>query len=189
MGRPSKLTLEQWTEIEARMLSGESRTSLGREFGIAESSIRERFKGHTDSIKSVATKMADATLALRSLPVAAQISANGLARKLIEVSENLAMAAVHGSATAHRLNALANSEVARVDDADPMASLDSLRNVGVLTKLANDSASIGLNLLSANKERIAKLNEIEEAPEHPGVLVVPGVIQDQKAWTKLVQSK
>lgn len=190
MGRKSKLTEAQWAEIESRMLNGESRTSLGKEFGIAESSIREKFKGQTDTIKVVANKMADAALALRSLPIPAQITANSLARKLIDISENLASAAMHGSATAHRLNALANSEVSKVDDADPLKSIKQLRNVGVLTKLANESASIGINLLAANKALVERQNApLDEQGEHPGVLVVPGVIEDAGAWTKLVQKK
>lgn len=188
MGRKSKLTEAQWAEIESRMLNGESRTSLGKEFGIAESSIREKFKGQTDTIKVVANKMADAALALRSLPIPAQITANSLARKLIDISENLASAAMHGSATAHRLNALANSEVSKVDDADPLKSIKQLRNVGVLTKLANESASIGINLLAANKEAIKRMNE-PQGDDGPasGVLVVPGVIDNPSAWTQLVQ--
>jgi len=69
---------------------------------------------------------------------------------------------MHGAATAHRLNALANSEVAKVDDSSPLSSLENLRGVGVLTKLANESANIALNLLAANKDRVANI-EAEEA--------------------------
>lgn len=190
MGRKSKLTDAQWAEIESRLLNGESRTSLGKEFGVAESSIRQKFKGQVETIKAVAGKVADAAIALRALPISAQITANSLARKLVDISENLASAALHGSATAHRLNALANSEVGKVDDADPMASLENLRNVGVLTKLANESASIGINLLAANKETIKRMNEPDATEGGPaqGVLVVPGVIDNPSAWTKLVQS-
>jgi hypothetical protein len=85
-----------------------------------------------------------------------------LAERLRNISASLASAAELGSATAHRLHALANSEVAKVDDAEPMASLDSLRNVGVLTKLANESSHIALNLLASNKERMAQQDEAGE---------------------------
>lgn len=88
-----------------------------------------------------------------------QYIAVSLAEKLRNISQSLASAAEHGAATAHRLNALANGEVSRVDDADPMASLENLRNVGVLTKLANDSSHIALNLLAANKDRMQKMDE------------------------------
>lgn len=60
--------------------------------------------------------------------------------------------------TAHRLQALANSEVQKVDDAEPLASLEALRGVQVLTKLANESAQTGLNLLTANKKTVEDNN-------------------------------
>jgi hypothetical protein len=37
--------------------------------------------------------------------------------------------------------------------------LDNLRNVGVLTKLANESAHVALNLLAANKDRVKQLDD------------------------------
>ena len=46
-----------------------------------------------------------------------------------------------------------------MDDAEPMASLDSLRNVGVLTKLANESSHIALTLLAANKDRVKAMDD------------------------------
>lgn len=70
-----------------------------------------------------------------------------------------------GAATAHRLSAIANSQVAKVDDADPSKSMDMLRDVAVLTKMANDASTIGLNLLSANKEMVKNANlELEDDP-------------------------
>jgi hypothetical protein len=55
---------------------------------------------------------------------------------------------------------LANSEVNKVDDADPLNhdSIEALKGVGVLTKLANDSSQIAVNLLSANKDMIKEVN-------------------------------
>jgi len=169
MGRKSKLNPLQWAEIERRLLEGESRTGLGREFGISEAAIRERFSGPMDKVKAAAAKIVDAERAMAELPPLAQITANSLARKLRSISESLASAAELGAATAHRLNALANSEVGKVDDAAPMESIANLRNVGVLTKLANESASIGVNLLAANRETIQRMNapETDVTPKAP----------------------
>ncbi len=52
-----------------------------------------------------------------------------------------------------------------MDDADPMASIDSLKNVGVLAKLANESSAIALNLLSANEDRVKQMEEDAEPPK------------------------
>lgn len=181
MGRKSKLSPEQWAEIAARLLEGESRRALGREFGISEASIREKLAGPVDEIKDVAKALADAETRLAALPPLAQVSAQTLASKLRNISANLASAAEYGSATAHRLNALANSEVSKVDDAKPMESLENLRNVGVLTKLANDSASIALNLVAANKDRIKQLEE--EKPAEAQAPLRPQVSREE--WLKL----
>lgn len=165
MGRKSKLNPTQWAEIERRIIEGESARALAREFGIGESSIRERVSARVAEIKSVANQIISTERAVMALPISAQITAHTLASKLRTISSNLASAAEYGSATALRLNALANSEVSRVDDAAPMDSLENLRNVGVLTKLANESANIALNLLSSNKDRISKMDEEERAEE------------------------
>lgn len=155
MGRPPALTADQQDEVRRRLASGAGVRALAREFGVGDATIR-RLSAHSAQIQKVAEKLADAHSALALLPGPHQHVAVSLADKLRNISASLACAAEHGAATAHRLNALANSEVSKVDDAAPMESLENLRNVGVLTKLANDSASIALNLLSANKERMAK---------------------------------
>lgn len=158
MARPSKLSPEQWALLEQRFQSGESARSLGREFGVDEAAIRRKFCRETPKVRDAAERLADGQRAVAALPAALQPVAIDLAAKLRNISTSLASAAELGAATAHRLHALANSEVAKVDDAQPMASLDSLRNVGVLTKLANDSSQLGVALLAANKEQIKLVN-------------------------------
>lgn len=87
-----------------------------------------------------------------ALPRIQQYRAESLADKLVSMSQSLADAGQLGAKTAHRLQALANNEVNKVDDADPLESMEALKGVAALTKLANDSSSIALNLLAANKD-------------------------------------
>ena len=159
MARPSKLTPEQWKAVERRVLDGESIRSLAKEFGVSEGAIRQRVSTQTTHVRNVAEKLASAQTALAELPIRQQYIAVSLADKLRNISTSLASAAELGAATAHRLQALANSEVAKIDDADPLVSIESLKGVAVLTKLANESAATGLNLLSANKDAVQKLND------------------------------
>lgn len=187
MGRPSKLTDHQWDDIQRRLLSGETARALGREFGLSEGAIRQRFGGtarvttQSAQVRSVAEKLAEAQTALESLPISQRPVATDLAGKLRSISGSLASAAELGAKTAHRLQSLANSEVAKVDDADPLQSVEALKGVSALTRLANDSASIALNLLAANKETIQKINnpEIEETQEP----LRPPVSRDE--WLRL----
>ncbi len=164
MGRKSKLSPAQWAEVERRLLEGESRRAVGRDFGISETAISLHVKGPIEKLQSVAEKVVVAETALAALTPIQRNTANNLAAKLMSISNSLAAAGELGAKTAHRLNSLANSEVGKVDDAKPMESLENLRNVGVLTKLANDSASIALNLLAANKATVEQMNN-EKPPE------------------------
>lgn len=164
MGRNSKLTDKQWQEIERRLLDGETARSLGREYGVAESAIRKRFSAQVGKIKTVANQLVTAETAFKSLPISAQISARTLADELKEISMHLAGAARFGAATAHRLSGIANAQVARIDDADPLRaeSMESLKGISALTRLANESSSIALNLLGANKEMVKAAMQDEE---------------------------
>ncbi len=190
MGRPSKLTIEQWERIGERLLAGETARALGREFGVSEAAIRKRFGAHQSvsaqsaQVRTVAAKLADAQNALELLPAAQRTVALSLADKLRSISDNLASAADLGAKTAHRLQSLANSQVTKVDDADPMKSIGALRDVGVLTKLANDSASIALNLLAANKPTVEKLN----APAAPTTSIDPALMS-QQTLTELLAAR
>lgn len=75
------------------------------------------------------------------------------------LQDNLLAAAHYGAANSHRLNALANTELAKVDDADPMSSADRLKTAMILTKAANDAANIGINFIAANKGRVERLQD------------------------------
>lgn len=161
MGRPSKLTDDQWASVGQRLMMGETARALGRVFGVSEAAIRKKFganqkiSAQSAQVRTVAEKLADANTALAALPVAQRQVAVTLADKLRNISDSLASAAEHGAATAHRLAALANSEVAKIDDAAVLApeSLEAMKGVAALTKLSNEAAATGLNLLAANKKR------------------------------------
>lgn len=173
MARPSKLTPAQWAEVDRRLAEGEGVRALAAEFGVSPATISKRgVAKQSKRVQEIARQIADAQTALAELPPSQQYVALSLAEKLRSISQSLASAAELGAKTAHRLHALANSEVEKVDDADPLStdSITALKGVGVLTKLANDSASTALNLLAANKETIKRLEDEGGEPE-PGLPV------------------
>lgn len=134
-------------------MGGESAANLSREYGISQAAISVRVSKVSKLVTEAAHKLADAQTTIAALPVAQQYAAVNLADKLRSISNSIASAADLGAKTAHRLHSLANSEVNKVDDADPLnpESMEALKGVSVLTKLANDSSHIALNLLNANK--------------------------------------
>lgn len=159
MGRKSKLSDEQWTQIKSRLLDGESRRAIAKEFGISESSIREKVSAQVTEIKVVANQIVATERALKALPISAQVSAQNLASRLRAVSDHLVGAAEHSAASAHRLSILANQQLQRVDEVNPMGSAGELQAVAALQKMANQSSEIGLNLLRANKDMGGELGD------------------------------
>lgn len=153
MGRPSKLTEKQWAEIERRHLAGESIRALAKAFKVAESTIRDRgISAQATEIKDVARQIVTVQERLASLPVSAQVSAHALADELRAISGHLASAAKYGSMTAHRLSIIAHGQTDKIDETASLdANAEALKSVMAMTKGANDAASIGLNLLAANK--------------------------------------
>ena len=105
-----------------------------------------------------------------------QAAAVSLADELRSISGHLAAAARYGSASAHRLQALAHGEVQKIDDTNPLESIEALKGVHALTRLANDSAATGLALLSANKEA-ARDSDAQRFTAIEGVIVDPANAQ------------
>lgn len=156
MGRPSRLTEKQWQSIGKRLVAGETTSALAREFKVSKSTISERFSERTNRVKATAGLIIKTEAALNSLTVSEQVSAQSLADQLRSISGHLAGAANFGAATSHRLSGIAHAQVQKIDDAEPLGaeSIESLKGVAALTKLANDSSQIGINLLAANKDMI-----------------------------------
>jgi Helix-turn-helix domain of resolvase len=156
MGRPSKLTEQQWEQLHKRLLAGEKAAALAREFGVSPAVISNRFSKRIETVKAVANQVVAAEQEFRKLNVNEQLQALTLMDDLRAISTHLAGAAKYGAASAHRLAGIANAKVQEIDDAAPLdeKSLESLRGVAALTKIANECSVIGRDLLAANKDMI-----------------------------------
>ena len=184
MGRNSKLSDQQWEQLHKRLLAGEKAADLAREYKVSKAVISSRFSKRTKTVKEVANQIVSAETALRSLPVSEQLKALTLADELRAISMHLASAGKFGAATAHRLSGIAHAKVQEIDDAAPLdeESRTSLRDVAVLTKLANEASTIPLNLLSANKEAVKEINRSQRPrPERVAVEVIDAGIEDADA--------
>lgn len=163
MARPSKLTDKQWAEIESRHLRGESIKLLAKEFDVAYSTVYERVSVKNGEIKSLANQIVDTDKRFLNLTVSDRVSVINFADELSEISGHLASAAKYGSMTAHRLAAIAHTQTAKIDESASLeTNSDAIKSVMALTRGANDAASIGLSLLSANKDAANPSNN--EAP-------------------------
>lgn len=157
MGRVSKLSIDEWAEVESRVLSGESIRAVAKSFEISESAVRKKIGAHNEisaqsaQVRTVAQKLAEAQDAVAKLPLRQQHVAVSLAEKLRNISNHLASAAEYGAATAHRMQAIAHAQIEKVSDIDPMESQEVLQGISALTRIANDSARMGVELLGATK--------------------------------------
>lgn len=166
MARPSKLTEKQWAEVERRHLAGESIRALAKEFGIAPSNVSARVSKRASVQKAVANQLATAELAFSALPVSEQIAVRNLADELKDISGHLASSAKYGAMTSHRLNAIAHKQTDLIDETGSLEeNTEALKSVMAFTKVANEAASTGLNLLRANKETVDGLNRDADKPE------------------------
>lgn len=161
MGRPSKLTDKQWDEIKRRLANGEKAADLSREFGVSKAAVSSRVSKRIETVKSVANQIVIADAALRALPVSEQLLTLSLVDELKAISMHLAGAGKFGAATAHRLSGIAHAKAQEIDDAAPLTgeSMESLKGISVLTKMANDASQIGVSLLAANKDVVSAPHE------------------------------
>ena len=166
MGRKSKLSEKQWEAVKTRLLSGEKAADLAREFGVSKTTISERFSERIQTVRDLANKIVEVDYAFKKLPVVDQLETLSLVDELKAISTHLAGAAKFGSATAHRLAGIAHAKVHEIDDAAPLdeTSLETLKGIAVLTRMANDASVIGVNLLNANKDQVKLVNQPTQAP-------------------------
>lgn len=169
MARQSRLSAEQWDDILKRSLEGEPIRRLACEYKIAESAIRKKIGTQRAQIKDVANQLVSAEKAFNKLPIRAQIRARSLADRLKQISEHLASAAEYGASTSHRLSALANSQLEKIDDVNPIADVELIKGISALTKMANEASEIPLNLLKANKEAVEESNRVAELSAPAGL--------------------
>lgn len=151
MGRPSKLTLDQWSEAERRMAAGEGVRALAREYGVDPSVISRRLSQQSQRVRNVAQQVAAAQNALAELPLSQQHAALSLAEKLRSVSDSMADVAVLGADTARHLHRLANAKAKVVTEQTIDGAAEVLRTVAALTKMGNEAAAVPLGLISATK--------------------------------------
>jgi hypothetical protein len=165
MGRPSKLSLDQWAEIERRMLNGEAVRALAREFEIQPSVIRDKLSARVKSIKSTAEQLAAGETSLRCLPVTAQIVALDYVERLKSISNNMLAGADYSAKTFHRMAAFAHGQTDQIDEKNPgdETSAKAIQAAAGFTALANKAAEVPLALVSAGKAREL---QAEQSPDH-----------------------
>lgn len=162
MGRKSKLTEQQWSEIVDRNINGESIRSLANEYGIAPNAVQRKISGQSKKIKEVANQIVKAETEFEKLPICVQTKVRTLADSLKATSRHLANASEYGAATASRLSMIANKHTESIDEEQP--DIEKLKVVAALAKTANDAAAISINLVKADAVMVAPADDGVEIP-------------------------
>ena len=169
MGRKSSLTPEQWEELIRRhLINGESIRSLAREYGIAESSIREHIRAHKEKIESVSKQIVDTTRAINALPISSQITAHSLAQKTLLLSEGVADVALDMHAVAKRVSkATKNRADSRTDE--ELMSEEDMKSIMAASLVVNQA------LRPANDYLATKAREKPEADPEQTIKITGGM--------------
>lgn len=156
---PTKITPDQWAEIERRAATGESLNAIAADYGVSSTALRKRgIKVSTFSkVREVAGRLAAAQDEVAALPPRGQHLAVSLADELRAISSNLASAARYGSATAQRLAQAAHQQVEHAEVLDE----GTLRSVAMVTRTANEAGQLGVQLLKANEAEMREAAERE----------------------------
>ena len=169
MGRKSKLTDKQWEQLGKRLLEGEGARALGREFGVSDATIRERFSTQHKKIKEVANQIVAAEVALSQLPISSQISTHTLADQLRMISGHLSSAALNNAAQSSKISKIALARISRFNESTVLdeETIMELKGIAGLNRMSNEASEIGINLMRANKEMLDDENKRLAVPPDP----------------------
>lgn len=154
-GRPSKLSDEKWAEVIRLHAGGESAAELSRRYKVHPSQITRRVSQPAKSVKAVAVLVAEAELAMDSLPISHQGIARNLADQLKGIgSDMLETSGIHAK-NARKLAQLAQVTLDQVDDEAVALGMESaeegIKRVMRLTTVSNEAGRMPMGLLTAGK--------------------------------------
>lgn len=162
MGRPSKLSPQQWAEITRRAAAGEAITALAKEYGVNHAQVSRRVSHLSHAVRNAAEKLALGRMAVAALPVRQQAGAETLADQLQHMSTDLAAAGVAGARMARHLQELALGEAERVNARNLESHADTLKTAAVLTRMANDAAMTPTALATAKRAQLQEGQDVAE---------------------------
>lgn len=176
MGRRSNLTDKQWDEVLSRIIRGEKAADLAKEYKVSKSAVCMHISKRAESIKTVAKQVVAADVAFSQLPMFEKIETLSLINELKAISLHMGGAAKFQSMTAHRISKMANDQVDKIDEINPLNSEDILQGISALTRIANDASQIPFGLLNANKEMVKDFNKQSDAPKLKGIRIIKAVV-------------
>lgn len=149
----AKLDEKTWEEITRRFIIGnESASALGREYGVSEAAVRKRASAKKCELKTLSHQIVTVSEKYLELDHSSRFIVDDLVANLKVISNSLSSAAAHGAITAAALSRMASKQVSKLNEDAPLETAEHLQSIGALTKLSNESASLGMQLIAANRD-------------------------------------
>lgn len=163
MGRPSKLTDDQWKELGARLLGGAKAADLAREYGVPRSAISERFSERNRTVRELATQVVEVNRAIAARPQIEQDAIHQLAHDMETISRNYASQTVAQSEAGKLLSAGALAQLKGIILTRPLTEedRDGIKDAVGMIRAANEAAVPTRDMLTMNKDRMVR--ELEKA--------------------------
>jgi len=167
MGRPSKLTTEQWEELGNRLLGGETAYSLSKEYGVSNASISERFSERNRNIRTIAESVIETNRVVASLPKQEQAAVNRLITETEAIGANAVSAVLSASEAAKLLNAGALAQLRGIILTRPLTDDDreAMKDAAGMLKMGNEAMAPVNSMMNLTKDRVARQLDAAEVVE------------------------
>ena len=175
MGRRSKLSEKQWAEVIRRHVDGESIRSLAKEFGVGESTIREKISAESAQIKKVSNQIVETNRAVKALPISAQIVAHSRAQRLLAMESLADDVAMAGLGHAKRVSSAISARMEAMQDEELMDG-ENLKQLMAAGMVINTHSKLGMDALAiASKVK-------EEPTKNEAVTITGGLSLEPKPY-------
>jgi len=159
----TKLTRDQWNDIERRLLEGERGFALAKEYGVSEGTIRYRFPKKREELDNAVDAVIQARTAVAKLPKSLQLRVASLADVKMQIIDMQSRSALLAAQTAYKMTQIANTQADKIDEHAP--DLDTARVVHGFLETAKVASFQPIELMKVAKDAQPDVVDAEEVPK------------------------
>ena len=159
----TKLTRDQWNDIERRLLEGERGFALAKEYGVSEGTIRYRFPKKREELDNAVDAVIQARTAVAKLPKSLQLRVANLADVKMQIIDMQSRSALLAAQTAYKMTQVANTQADKIDEHAP--DLETARIVHGFLETAKVASYQPIELMKVAKDAQPDVVDAEEVPK------------------------
>lgn len=151
MGRPSKLTDEQWEAVASRIIKGETLSDVARSLKMSKGTISERVRPLLEKLKTVAERVVETQQVVSALPVIEQRLVITMANRMSSIMDHVTSASEDKAAVSSKLARVARVMADKIDPNGPINAED-VKAIAVIVETSNRADSAPRDLMNANRD-------------------------------------